>query len=75
METLDIIVSIINSVGFPIACVVVLFWLLYKEQKNHVEESDKWCDAFNNNSNVLKENSKALESLKKVIEVLVSKIS
>lgn len=75
METLDMIVNIINSVGFPIACVVVLFWLLYKEQKSHETESDKWCDAFNNNSSVLKENTKALESLQKAIEVLVSKIS
>ena len=75
METLDAIINIINSVGFPIACVVVLFWLLYKEQKSHESESDKWCDAFNNNTSVLKENTRALDSLQKAIEVLVSKIS
>lgn len=75
METLDAIVNIINSVGFPIACVVVLFWLLYREQKTHEAESDKWCDAFNNNTSVLKENTRALDSLQKAIEVLVSRIS
>lgn len=75
MEGLDVITNIINTMGFPIACVIVLFWLLYKEQKSHEAESDKWCDAFNNNSTVLRENTRALESLQRAIEVLVSKIS
>lgn len=75
MEGLDVITNIINTMGFPIACVIVLFWLLYKEQKSHEAESDKWCDAFNNNSSVLRENTRALESLQRAIEVLVSKIS
>ena len=34
-------VTIIQTVGFPIACAVAMFILLHNEQKSHREESEK----------------------------------
>lgn len=34
-------VSIIQTVGFPIACAIAMFILLHNEQKAHREESEK----------------------------------
>lgn len=34
-------VTIIQTVGFPIACAVAMFILLHSEQKAHREESEK----------------------------------
>ena len=34
-------VTIIQTVGFPIACAVAMFILLHNEQKSHRDESEK----------------------------------
>ena len=34
-------ISLVQTVGFPIACAVAMFILLHNEQKNHREESEK----------------------------------
>lgn len=34
-------ITIVQTVGFPIACAVAMFVLLHNEQKNHREESEK----------------------------------
>lgn len=34
-------ISIVQTVGFPIACAVAMFILLHNEQKNHREETEK----------------------------------
>lgn len=47
------IVSIISNLGFPIACVIVLFYLLEKQRSSHKEESEKWVEALNNNTKVM----------------------
>lgn len=38
MET---IVSLIQTVGFPIACAIAMFLMLQNEQKSHREETEK----------------------------------
>lgn len=43
----------ITSVGFPIACVIAMFYLLEKEQEEHKEEVSKWTEAINNNTSVM----------------------
>lgn len=45
--------SIISNVGFPIACVCVMFYQMEQERKSHKEESDKWVEAINNNTVVM----------------------
>lgn len=40
-------VTIIQTVGFPIACAVAMFMMLQSEQKAHKEESDKLTSTIN----------------------------
>lgn len=47
------IIEIVNTVGFPIACVVAMFFMLNKERETHKEETDKMIEALNNNTLVL----------------------
>lgn len=52
---MDEIVKIIQTLGFPIACVIALFWQNINLQKQHKEEADKMTQALNNNTLVLTE--------------------
>lgn len=47
------IVSIISNVGFPIACAIAMFLQMEKEREAHKEESEKWVEALNKNTNVI----------------------
>lgn len=49
----EIISNLISNLGFPIACVVAMFWMWNKERESHKEESDKWIEAINNNTRVM----------------------
>lgn len=44
------IVNIINSVGFPILCVLIMFKQQQKITEDHKAESDKWQEALMNNT-------------------------
>lgn len=55
METLTAIQEMISVLGFPICCVVALFWQMEKERKVHKEESDKWVQALNQNTLVIQQ--------------------
>lgn len=47
------VVSIISTVGFPIAACVALFWQSNQMQKQHKEEMDGMKEALNNNTFVV----------------------
>lgn len=47
------LISIIEQIGFPIACVVALYYMNMKQTERHKEESDKWVEALNNNTRVI----------------------
>lgn len=47
------IVTIISTVGFPIAACVALFWQTNEMQKNHKEEMDGVKEALDNNTLVV----------------------
>lgn len=62
--SLDIIVQTISTVGFPIVCVLLLFWFIYDTNKQHREEikqlhsqhneeTNKLAEAINNNTHVM----------------------
>lgn len=44
---MDTIVSLISSVGFPIAMCVVVCYYVYKKDTDHKAEIDKLSDAVN----------------------------
>ena len=50
---LNTITSMIGSLGFPIACVIAMFWLQVKEREERREDSEKWSTAINNNTLVM----------------------
>lgn len=49
-SVLTTISQLVSNLGFPIACVCVMFWQQNEERKNHAAESDKWVDALNRNT-------------------------
>lgn len=49
----EVVSNLISNLGFPIACVVAMFWMWNKERESHKEESDKWIEAINNNTRVM----------------------
>lgn len=54
METVVTTISqLVSNLGFPIACVCVMFWQQNEERKNHATESEKWVDALNRNTVVI----------------------
>lgn len=66
METLtyDIVLQFITSVGFPIVCVLFLFWFIWDTNNKHREEiaslhsqhneeTAKLAEAINNNTEVM----------------------
>lgn len=59
-EIVQLISQLVSNVGFPIACVCVLFYMQNKEREAHKEESEKWVEALNNNTRVME---KVLERL------------
>lgn len=56
------ITTIISNLGFPIACVVAMFWMWNKEREDHKIEADKWTEAISNNTTVMQQ---ILEVLRK----------
>lgn len=50
MET---VVQLINTVGFPIACVIGMAWYIREQQKAHKEEIKELSSAVSNNTLVL----------------------
>lgn len=61
----QIITQLIGNLGFPIACVVVMFHMWNKEREEHREESLKWIEALNRNSDIISKLSDKLEGLGK----------
>lgn len=47
---MDSIIDIIQKLGFPIACVIALFWQNNKMSEQHKEELKQITDALNNNT-------------------------
>lgn len=45
--------QLIGSLGFPIACVIAMFWMWNKEREDHKTEMAKMTEALNNNTQAL----------------------
>lgn len=44
------ITQLIGSLGFPVACVIAMFYFWNKEREDHKEEMQKMTEALNNNT-------------------------
>lgn len=62
---MDDFVTIISNVGFPIACVIFMWYYMMKMTDAHKEEIDSVKDALNQNTLVLQ---KLVDKLDKVVE-------
>lgn len=49
-SAVTVISQLVSNLGFPIACVCVMFWQQNEERKNHAAESEKWVEALNRNT-------------------------
>lgn len=43
----------ISQYGFPMVACCAMFWMLWKTNQQHREESEKWVEALNNNTRIL----------------------
>lgn len=59
-EVVQIVTNLVSNVGFPIACVVAMFYMQNKEREAHRAESAAWVEALNRNTDVMQ---KVLEKL------------
>ena len=61
----NIITQIISNLGFPIACVIAMFWMLNKERDAHKAETAELSKAIENNTNVMTQVLDKLETIGK----------
>lgn len=47
---INAVTTFITTLGFPVACVVYLFYSNQKERDVHHEESKSWMEALHNNT-------------------------
>ena len=47
---MDEVIQVVRELGFPIACVVALFWQNNHLQEQHREDLNKVTEAINNNT-------------------------
>ena len=50
MEWIQAISQLFSSLGVPVACLAVTFYLWYKETENHKEEIHNLTEVLNNNT-------------------------
>lgn len=61
----NIVTQIISNLGFPIACVVAMFWMLNKERDAHKAETAELSKAIENNTQVMTQVLDKLEHIGK----------
>ena len=61
----NVITQIISNLGFPIACVIAMFWMLNKERDAHKAETSELTKAIENNTNVMTQVLDKLETIGK----------
>ena len=47
---IGVITQLIGQMGFPIACVIAMFYFWNKEREDHKAEMQKMTEALNNNT-------------------------
>lgn len=52
---MDQILTLVNTVAFPIAAFIIVFYSWREDQKKYSDERSKWIDALNNNTEIMKD--------------------
>ena len=60
---LQTVLTAISTVGFPIVACIALFWIMWNNQKQHVEETQKLAETINNNTIALTKLVEQIEQL------------
>lgn len=60
MDVINMLTTLIQNVGFPIACVIAMFHFWNKEREDHKTELASITEALNNNTLVLQSIREAL---------------
>lgn len=53
MDTYNIIIQAIGSLGFPIVACVAMFWKVNEQDKTHKEQMEKLSEAVANNTTAI----------------------
>lgn len=53
MEVYNAIINLISSVGFPIACCIILIWQSWKKDEQHKEEMKAINETIAQNTNAV----------------------
>lgn len=48
--SIEVLQTLIGSLGFPIACVIAMFWMWNKEREDHKAEMREVTQAITNNT-------------------------
>lgn len=59
------ITQLISQLGFPIACVIYLFWAQQKEREAHATESKAWTEALHNNTLAIQKLTDYIDKIEK----------
>ena len=51
--SIELVQTLIGTLGFPIACVIAMFWMWNNEREDHKQEVNKMTEALNNNTQAL----------------------
>lgn len=62
MEDMNLIISLVGSVGFPIVCCLMMWKQMLKQDENHKEELSKLNESINNNTKVMEKVLDKLEN-------------
>lgn len=60
---MEAIIELISNLGFPIACVVYLFYTNAKQRELHSEENKSFVDAIQNNTLVIQKLTDKLDAI------------
>lgn len=62
------IIELISGVGFPIACVVVLFWFIYKLQNESTKREERLMAIIEDYGSKLAEITSTIEAINEKID-------
>ena len=63
MENVNLLLSAISTLGFPIVCVLICFWYINKREESHKDERSELFKVVENNTSAMASLAAKLEGL------------